>query len=116
MLADSKIRITGFLGVESQGELEVTARAIERAIEGLKLEKDRTGNYEEFPAFTGRLMGMDFALLGPPPNTSKSRDALGHCELGGSTANRISSVYYDISEHLQMLCDESDQVTTWILK
>ena len=57
-------RLHAYIELNADAPLEETARKVELAIDGLRLNKDLSGRYEEYEPFAGGLLGLVFALLG----------------------------------------------------
>ena len=61
------------LVIEPDFSLAETAELISSAL-GVSFSAERTGRYEEFPAFTAHQAGVEYALLGPPAPEDDIRD------------------------------------------
>lgn len=107
----SKTTIVGFVSIEPVGAIEDTALLVSEAIPGLVLERDTSGVYEEFAAFTGKLFGLKFALLGNP----SIGETFDNFELNISTENTESDKWYDISEHLCAQLNASEKLRCCVL-
>ena len=69
---------------------------------GLTFESDISGRYEEFPAYSADVIGMEFALLGIPPDEDQDPESpVDYYTLLVSTyADTPSDEEIDISQYL----------------
>jgi len=119
-LLDVKVAIQklyGYVDIEPRLPLERTAELVEVAISGLNLVKDKSGQFEEFPAFVGKLFGLSFTLLGIPAGKTKQDDSY---ELGVSDLSEIEIVgdceVVDISIYLWMLLERQGDLRSCVPK
>jgi hypothetical protein len=57
--------ISGIFHIKADNDLKSTVEIVNEAT-NLNLEFDGSGFYEEFPAYTNNVLGINFALLGIP--------------------------------------------------
>lgn len=57
--------ITGTFHIKADRDFETTVKIVNEAT-NLNLQHDDSGYYEEFPAYSNYIMGINFALLGIP--------------------------------------------------
>ena len=69
-----------YLRIQPDFSLEDTARILSQALD-VPLRFDETGDFEEFPAFSGRAGEIRFALLGPPAREYMLNGPYDHYEL-----------------------------------
>jgi hypothetical protein len=85
--------------------LEIMAERLGDAM-GLRFIQDSSGYYEEFPAFTAHVLGMEFALLGLPEEEEQDgeRSVEDYSLLVRSIVDTPDDVLeVDLSTHLQAL-------------
>jgi hypothetical protein len=65
--------IKGTFFIKATKSIEETVEIINN-VTNLNLKKDDSGYYEEFPAYSNHVIGIQFALLGPPKQEYRFKD------------------------------------------
>ena len=116
MQVKSKVNFVGYVGVSPLGSLEETAVVIGKLL-GLNFEEDKSGYYQEFPAFCAEVLGMKLALLGiPDEDMSLSDEPIDYFELQLSTLSKSGlEGKTDLSEYLVDILSGDASVKCWVL-
>lgn len=106
--------LVGVVRIKPEGDLAAVSEIVGSAL-GVKLVEDKSGDYEEFPAYCGEALGIHVALLGPPApehDLDSVRDE--SLELQVQADDRLSAlpgrIEVDISQHLLRLLQNRTQL------
>ncbi len=95
------------LVIAPDGTLEVMAKRLGDVL-GVRFIQDSSGYYEEFPAFTAHVLGMEIALLGLPDVKDQDGEfpVKDYTLLVRSTVDASDDeIEVDLSVHLQAILD-----------
>jgi len=107
--------IRGTFFIKATKSIEETV-AIINAATNLNLQKDDSGYYEEFPAYSNHLIGIQFALLGAPEDEFKTKgiDYNKYDFLILDNHKFKNSESIDIAPNLVMLINEKTELECYI--
>jgi hypothetical protein len=104
------------VGITPIGELEATAKVLGEALGGLTFVEDKSGRYDEFPAYVAEREGLRYALLGPPAPEDDLRDeATDECQLMVDAISGEAGPRSDISADLIAQIGRDGRLQSWPL-
>ena len=113
------LHISGYVGIAPTKTLAEVAEQVGMLVEGLIMKEDAPGTYDEYPSFSGQVIGLRFALLGIPDEGLPDPDPPGgHYQLQ-VLPTRVPNepvIECDISEFITSLLLARSDLTAWAAK
>lgn len=109
--------IVGYVGIKGALPLDETAAALSAAF-GVTFEEERTGRFEEYPAYVAQALGMELALLGiPDPAFDIRSNQTNDFELQiFARPDSSGDDTLDLSVHLDGVIRRKTSLECWVLK